>query len=58
MVIKRRKRSQILNDVKPVKNINKNLQSLKGIGHGLKEGTSQTAILCVWVTESFEIKGR
>ena len=30
----------MLNKVKPVKNINKNLQSFEGIGHGQNEGTS------------------
>ena len=54
-----RKRSKTLSEVKPVQNISKNLQSFLWISPVQKEVIhSKTGRPCIWVIESFLIKGR
>ena len=59
-MIDRGKRSKALTEVKPVKNISKNLQSFSRHKSCAKRSPSftETARLCIWVLESFRIKVR
>ena len=55
MVIDRKERNKILNQLKPIENTYKNHLRFRGKTHASFE---QIVKLCVWVTESIRSKGR